>query len=1173
MKRYIFSFIIALLTYTGVSAQLPVADLVDIVFQKDGSAIDKCGHEVRKRGKCTAVWNATYNRYCGVASTLNSDYYSIKCFNNAPQRDDILPALENKKFSIETLVMITNSPSASAATEVKVFSCTQNGGFGLMTTNTSNGGGKHPWAFTVATGNTSSPYKWATGSDTPSTNTFYHLVGVYSTDGTIKLYINGQLAGSTSSNEAFNTPDHTAGNSSVHLFGDPSDTKVTGYNTLYTSQAGATGQMALARMYGKSLTDAEVKALWESVNPESTDPSTPTTGSNLQQADLFDVMFGADDSATDISANKVTVEKVGDPTTSWNAERGRFTTSTATSGETTTKYYKIPYTTSTSDKIHTALQTNKKYTLEALIKFNTDIPTSGQVKFLSNTQGGGAALTTESGTFRFMVEDGSGWKNVGSAIKPETGKFYHVVGVRNGTTISIYIDGNLIKSQTIGNGATATSNTWFSIYGDPDGASNNKCTNIHPCEIAIARMYSTALTDAQVKASFNAIRKFDLTLPQPDMFDIAFGNNNIAKDVKSGGTAMTVSFKNTLQLYDASGNAKTEITKNVSSEKWSTNYNPEYGRFVMHSDYNWGTGEVKDNNKPNYEFSYKGDNDFKKKMTNGHTIELLANVLVNPSTVVPQVDGESGKSYQEAKWLSTCEKGGVAMMVGYDDNNNATGKQEHEYMHYIIYTDGREHHIGSDKGINLQVSATDSPDGISNACAEIDNEKNSLTQTVTGLTKGWYRLSCDGFYTGSGTNSAKLFAKSGNRDEVTKDFKVLTDASALNECKESQEIAQKGDFNKLYLLNDNTAAAQMFSTAATRATTSDYKNWLDVYVGEGEDLYIGFRKESEEGQAFADNFTLQYGGEKAPIEIYQSASKSNQGAFNKDVHMTDETTEVTYNLRRIFNKDEWNALVLPVSLTAKQLKEAFGSDVKLSRLYGVNEKRPTQLLFNRVTWTDDNETVLNAHDCYVIKPSALNYLKDGETLIDNNNASHEYYAEQIGVESPTVSTAWGPLFQFKGVSQENWMPNSEKPWNWIDNSYSYTIASGGYPQSCTWERTTTGSGKTYRMRVTCYYDKPASVPAQRYIVENGKVYYLSEEYNNLYATYWSLEDVTGSTTKAFSIAFDDDETTVIHGLEAEAKAEDNRMYNLNGQRIANDAKDGYLPKGIYITNGRKVVVR
>ena len=406
---------------------------------------------------------------------------------------------------------------------------------------------------------------------------------------------------------------------------------------------------------------------------------------------------------------------------------------------------------------------------------------------------------------------------------------------------------------------------------------------------------------------------------------------------------------------------------------------------------------------------------------------------------------------------------------------------------------------------------------------------------------------------------------------MTKDFKELTDASAL-ETKKSYQKSVQDDFNKEYLLNDNTAAAEILNPAATRATASDYKNWLDVYVGEGEDLNIGFKKESEEGQAFADNFTLQYSGvEKAPIEIYQSASKSDQGIFNKDVHVTDETTEVTYNLRRIFYKDQWNALVLPVSLTGAQLKAAFGNGVKLSRLYGVNENRPTQLVFKLVNWTDDNAIVLNAHDCYVIKPSELKYLKDGETLIDNNNASHEYYAEQIGVESPTVSTAWGPLFQFKGVSQENKMPNTNTTWDHSSSTYSYTIASLGYPKSCTWDRTT--GNNQYKMRVTCYYERPTSVPANRYIVENGKVYYLSSEYSNLYATYWSLEDVTGTTTKAFSMAFDDDETTVIHGLEAEAKAEDNRMYNLNGQRIANDAKDGYLPKGIYITNGRKVVVR
>lgn len=1193
MKRYIFSFTIALLCAVSASAQteLPVADLVDIVFQKDGSAIDKCGHNVRKRGGCTAVWNSKYNRYCGVASTANTDYYSIKCWKNETVGDDINTKLAKKTFTIETLVKVTGSFDDTDK-EVKVFSGTQGGGVGLLTCKTTTSNTRqHPWSFLVGTNSSNkNSWKWAFSGNTPSTGVFYHLVGVYSSDGA-KLYVDGELVKETSFTEEYFPIANTY--NTFHLFGDPKndDNKVSGWNTLYQSESGTTGEMAIARMYGKSLTAAEVKALYNNLTSgsaeEPSEPSTPTTSTDNVTADLFDIAFRADGTATNISTNDVTVETVRKPQTQWNKERGRFTTTAVpTEGvgltsQNNDNYHKISYL--NNEDIPYAILTGRKYTLEAFIKFTKDVPTDGQVKFVSSTQGGGVCLDTDGGTFRFMLHDGSSWKNVDSEIQPETGQFYHVVGVRNGTTISIYVNGNLMKSATVADGANGVNSDatkWFAVCGDPHA--DGGCSNAWPCELAIARMYSTALTDAQVKDSYNAIRKFDLTVPQPDMFDIAFGNDNIAKDVKSTGTPMNVTYKDKVQFYSSDGTALEEKVKNVSSNKWSTIFNQEYGRFALHSNYNWGTGEKKDNNKPNFEFSYKGNDEFKRKMTNGHTIELLANVLVNPKTVELVTDGASGKNFYEAKWLSTCEQGGVAMMVGYDDSNNANGKQEHEYMHYIIYTDGREHHIGSDKPRNLQVELADNVEltGISNACAEIDNEVNSLTQTVKVEKKGWYRLSCDGFYTGSGTNSAKLFAKSGDRPEETKVFKVLSSADkSVLDTKKSDQKSDQGDFNKEYLLNDNTAAAEILNPA-TRATASDYKNWLDVYVGERkgegegevESLSIGFRKESEEGQAFADNFTLQYSNlEKAPIEIYQSASKSNQGDFNKKVHKTDEQQEVTYNLRRIFYKDQWNALVLPVSLTAKQLKEAFGSDVKLSRLYGVNENRPTQLVFKLVNWTDDNETVLNAHDCYVIKPSELKYLVDNDKSIDGNDDEYKFYSEQIGVENPSLVSAWGPLFQFKGVSQENWMPNSEKPWNWIDNSYSYTIASLGYPKSCTWDRTT--GNNQYKMRVTCYYERPTSVPANRYIVENGKVYYLSSEYSNLYATYWSLEDVTGTTTKAFSMAFDDDETTVIHGLEAEAKAEDNRMYNLNGQRIANDAKDGYLPKGIYITNGRKVVVR
>ena len=733
MKRYIFSLIIALLTSAGVSAQtgteLPVADLVDIVFQKDGSAIDKCGHNVRKRGGCTAVWNSKYNRYCGVASTANTDYYSIKCWKNATVGDDINTKLAKKTFTMETLVKVTGSFDDTDK-EVKVFSGTQGGGIGLMTCKIANSPTKdqHPWTFLVGTKNSSNTntWQWTTDKNTPSTGVFYHLVGVYSTSGA-KLYVNGVKVAETSFTAAFFPITNT--NNSFHLFGDPTDSPESGWNTLYTCQQGTSGEMAIARMYGKSLTDAEVKALYNNLTSGSTEepsePSTPTTSTDNVTADLFDVAFRADGTATNISTNDVTVETVRKPQTQWNKERGRFTTTAVpTEGvgltsQNNDNYHKISYL--NNEDIPYAILTGRKYTLEAFIKFTKDVPTDGQVKFVSSTQGGGVCLDTDGGTFRFMLHDGSSWKNVDSEIQPETGQFYHVVGVRNGTTISIYVNGNLMNSATVADGANGVNSDatkWFAVCGDPHA--DGGCSNAWPCELAIARMYSTALTDAQVKDSYNAIRKFDLTVPQPDMFDIAFGNDNIAKDVKSTGTPMNVTYKDKVQFYSSDGTAQAETVKKVSSNKWSTIFNREYGRFALHSNYNWGTGEVKDKNKPNFEFSYKEDNDFKKKMTDGHTIELLANVLVNPKTVELVSEGTSGKFYQEAKWLSTCENGGVAMMVGYN------GNQEHEYMHYIIYTDGREHHIGSDKGSNLQLSDTESPDGITNACAEIDNEKNSL---------------------------------------------------------------------------------------------------------------------------------------------------------------------------------------------------------------------------------------------------------------------------------------------------------------------------------------------------------------------------------------------------------------------------------------------------------------
>ncbi len=58
-----------------------------------------------------------------------------------------------------------------------------------------------------------------------------------------------------------------------------------------------------------------------------------------------------------------------------------------------------------------------------------------------------------------------------------------------------------------------------------------------------------------------------------------------------------------------------------------------------------------------------------------------------------------------------------------------------------------------------------------------------------------------------------------------------------------------------------------------------------------------------------------------------------------------------------------------------------------------------------------------------------------------------------------------------------------------------------------------------------------------------------------------------ASARAFTITFDDGETTSITGVEAKKFVEDNKFYNLNGQQVAQPTK------GLYIVNGRKVVIK
>lgn len=134
-------------------------------------------------------------------------------------------------------------------------------------------------------------------------------------------------------------------------------------------------------------------------------------------------------------------------------------------------------------------------------------------------------------------------------------------------------------------------------------------------------------------------------------------------------------------------------------------------------------------------------------------------------------------------------------------------------------------------------------------------------------------------------------------------------------------------------------------------------------------LIIGIKVENAntpatgEWTAF-DNFRLLYAGE-SPEDPDLVLDED-----NPDLRYLTETIEEYNNcilhLKRSFELNKWNTLILPVSLTYGQMRYTFGDDVKLAKLYTLT---PNSVRFKTVECSDDNDVMLEAYTPYIIKPT------------------------------------------------------------------------------------------------------------------------------------------------------------------------------------------------------------
>lgn len=226
----------------------------------------------------------------------------------------------------------------------------------------------------------------------------------------------------------------------------------------------------------------------------------------LPAADLFDVIFNEDGTATDISASQFPIEVVGEPKVEFNEEYGQNVFLSEANGTTPVSYLRVHYADNQAFK--DALVDG--FTMETTFAVNGERLPGDITPFRATESGGFGFDIIPSGQVKFEVHtdiDGSKayrYATTGAYVKTQT--FYHFVGVYADGKVHCYINGiNAATGDATGEfNFPAVESQWIGIGAD--------CGDTNGANFAIvnARLYNEPMPEAMAKALYFKQNGLDL---------------------------------------------------------------------------------------------------------------------------------------------------------------------------------------------------------------------------------------------------------------------------------------------------------------------------------------------------------------------------------------------------------------------------------------------------------------------------------------------------------------------------------------------------------------------------------------------------------------------------------------------------------------------------------------
>ena len=469
----------------------------------------------------------------------------------------------------------------------------------------------------------------------------------------------------------------------------------------------------------------------------------------------------------------------------------------------------------------------------------------------------------------------------------------------------------------------------------------------------------------------------------------------------------------------------------------------------------------------------------------------------------------------------------------------------------------------------------------------------NVYQDIKVTRAGWYVLRCNGFSTANSMENIGI-----NKSPLAYLFTTIvkTDGTA------DHTKTSAATLNVMSQQEANHLAAQMYGAGIGHAFFEGmYENQVQICINktaDGEEitesnpatLRIGFVVRAGNGEASTDeitavdNFKLYYAGPQRNPELVLDENSTDLRYLTL---ATDDYTHSVLHLNRKLNDNMWNSLILPVNLTFGQMKRTFGDAVKVAKLENLTN---TTVQFVTIEPKDDDEVMVKAFEPYIVYPPIVSVNSPKYTV------DKFYTSPTKDDNSQWLGTDYNP-----SAVEENRLTMTIPANHYVITMVSFDRKAFKNAVDENWVSKTSFSGSNTQNTMTCKgtmaktYDSKGIIEGRNdlngaYFMYKGKLIQVPSgvnEHNERYSyglkafrCWFELTDKTSASSKPLSLFIDGikDSTTGIDDIHANADHSSYKrgiegVFNINGQKVREGNSTEGLPAGLYIVNGKKIVVR